>query len=64
MERVPSIFNYVIYNLIFNCKFFGADLLVNTILIGSALYLFLITVEIFKKDSELSQNLSHFGLVY
>jgi len=42
---------------------FGTDLLVNTVLIGSALYLFLITVRDFikKKSQNLSQNLSHFG---
>ncbi len=44
-------------------KNFGTNLLVNTILIGSALYLFLITVRDFlkKRLKNFSQNLSHFG---
>jgi len=41
----------------------GTDILVNTILIGSALYLFFITVRDFikKRLINFSQNLSHFG---
>ena len=44
-------------------KNFGQDLLINTILIGSAFYLFLITIRDFfkKKLHNISQNLSHFG---
>ena len=55
------IMSFIISYLI--VKNFGADLLVNTILIGSALYLFLITVRDFlkKRLKNFSQNLSHFG---
>ncbi len=55
------IMSFVISYLIL--RKFGTDLLVNTVLIGSALYLFLITVRDFikKKSQNLSQNLSHFG---
>ncbi len=44
-------------------KNFGKDLLINTVLIGSAFYLFLITIRDFikKKLQNISQNLSHFG---
>jgi len=55
------IMSFIISYLI--VKNFGADRLVNTILIGSALYLFLITVRDFlkKRLNNFSQNLSHFG---
>ena len=55
------IMSFIISYLI--VKNFGTDLLVNTILIGSALYLFLITVRDFlkKRLKNFSQNLSHFG---
>ena len=55
------IISFIISYLI--VKNFGTDLLVNTILIGSALYLFLITVRDFlkKRLKNFSQNLSHFG---
>tara|TARA_B100001063_G_C16712372_1_gene528723 strand:- start:388 stop:1410 length:1023 start_codon:yes stop_codon:yes gene_type:complete len=41
----------------------GFNLLINTILIGSALFLFFITIKDFflKKSNNFSQNLSHFG---
>ena len=44
-------------------KNFGNNLLINTILIGSALYLFFITVRDFfrEKTQNFSQNLAHFG---
>src|SRR5210317_688648 len=44
-------------------KNFGNNLLINTILIGSALYLFFITVRDFfkKRLRSFSQNLAHFG---
>jgi cytochrome c-type biogenesis protein CcmF len=44
-------------------KNFGNNLLINTILIGSALYLFFITVRDFfkKRLQSFSQNLAHFG---
>jgi cytochrome c-type biogenesis protein CcmF len=44
-------------------KNFGNNLLINTILIGSALYLFFITVRDFfkKRVQSFSQNLAHFG---
>jgi len=44
-------------------KNFDANLLVNTILISSALYLFLITLRDFfiKKYNNISQNIAHFG---
>jgi cytochrome c-type biogenesis protein CcmF len=47
----------------FIVKNFGNDLLINTILIGSALYLFFITVRDFfkKRLQSFSQNLAHFG---
>ena len=55
------IISFVISYLI--VRKFGTNLLVNTILIGSALYLFLITVRDFikKRLNNFSQNLSHFG---
>ncbi len=55
------IISFVISYLI--VRNFGTDLLVNTILIGSALYLFFITIRDFikKKLQNFSQNLSHFG---
>jgi len=55
------IMSFIISYLI--VKNFGTDLLINTILIGSALYLFLITIRDFlkKKLKNFSQNLSHFG---
>ena len=42
---------------------FGNNLLINTVLMGSAFYLFLVTVRDFfkKKLQNFSQNLSHFG---
>jgi cytochrome c-type biogenesis protein CcmF len=44
-------------------KNFGNNLLINTVLIGSALYLFFITVRDFfkKRLQSFSQNLAHFG---
>ena len=47
----------------FIVKNFGNNLLINTILISSAIYLFFITVKDFlkKKKYNISQNLSHFG---
>ena len=47
----------------FIVKSFGNNLLINTILISSAFYLFFITVKDFlkKKKYNISQNLSHFG---
>tara|TARA_B100000902_G_scaffold26832_1_gene32323 strand:+ start:253 stop:2127 length:1875 start_codon:yes stop_codon:yes gene_type:complete len=44
-------------------KNFGNNLLINTVLIGSAFYLFLTTIRDFfkKKLQNFSQNLSHFG---
>ncbi len=44
-------------------KNLGSKLLINTVLIGSALYLFFITIRDFfiKKSNNISQNLSHFG---
>ncbi len=63
--KIPSILFLIIslaisYLIVRN---FGTDLLIHTILIGSALYLFLITVKDFfkKKLQNFSQNLSHFG---
>ena len=55
------IISFVISFLIL--KNFGKDLLLNTILVGSAFYLFLITIRDFlsKKLKNISQNLSHFG---
>jgi cytochrome c-type biogenesis protein CcmF len=55
------IISFVISFLI--VKNFGNDLLINTILIGSALYLFFITVRDFfkKRLQSFSQNLAHFG---
>ncbi len=55
------IISFVISFLI--VKNFGNNVLLNTILIGSALYLFFITVRDFfkKKILNFSQNLSHFG---
>ncbi|WP_075522042.1 heme lyase CcmF/NrfE family subunit [Candidatus Pelagibacter communis] len=47
----------------FILKSLSVKLLVNTILIGSAFYLFFVTVKdfLFKKIKNVSQNLSHFG---
>ncbi len=44
-------------------KNFGNNLLINTVLIGSAFYLFLITIRdlLKKKSQNLSQNISHLG---
>ena len=44
-------------------KNLGSKLLINTVLVGSALYLFFITIRDFfiKKLNNISQNLSHFG---
>ena len=44
-------------------KKFSTDLLINTILVSSALYLFFITLRDFfiRKYSNISQNISHFG---
>ncbi len=44
-------------------KSLSIDLLINTILIGSAFYLFFVTIRDFflKKNNNFSQNLSHFG---
>ena len=44
-------------------KNFSANFLINTVLIGSAFYLFFITTKDFfsKKHKSISQNLSHFG---
>ncbi len=44
-------------------KIFNAILLINTILVGSAFYLFFVTIRdfIFKRNKNFSQNLSHFG---
>ena len=55
------IISFVISFLIL--KNFGKDLLLNTILVGSAFYLFLITIRDFlnEKLKNISQNLSHFG---
>ncbi len=55
------IISFVISFLIL--KNFGKDLLLNTILVGSAFYLFFITMRDFfnKKLKNISQNLSHFG---
>ena len=55
------IISFVISFLIL--KNFGRDLLLNTILVGSAFYLFFITMRDFfnKKLKNISQNLSHFG---
>ncbi len=48
---------------LFIVKRSSIDLLINTVLIGSALYLFFVTVRDFfqKKLNNVSQNLSHFG---
>src|SRR5210317_2154728 len=55
------ILSFVISFLII--KNFGNNLLINTVLIGSALYLFFITVRDFfkKRLQSFSQNLAHFG---
>ena len=47
----------------FIIKNLGSKLLINTVLVGSALYLFFITIRDFfiKKLNNISQNLSHFG---
>ena len=44
-------------------KILDANILINTILVGSAFYLFFVTIRdfIFKKNKNFSQNLSHFG---
>ena len=63
-KNIFNIFiNYIFRNIFFNLKIFGKDLLLNTILVGSAFYLFFITMRDFfnKKLKNISQNLSHFG---
>ena len=64
-EKIHLIFflivSFIISYLI--VKNFSNNLLINTILVGSAFYLFLITIRDFlkKKKQNFSQNLSHFG---
>ena len=62
-EKIHLIFFFLyLFNILFNLKNFSNNLLINTILIGSAFYLFFITIrDFFSKKQNISQNLSHFG---